>query len=598
MIIQNQYSLDYKENGSKSQKIYCPKPECQNRRNKKDKSLSVNIESRVFKCHHCGWSGRLDGWKQDDNFKMPDRTGWSNFSTEIQLYMKGRGIGIETIKANKIIQKSFYDKEEQGNVLFLGFPYLMPGQKDPVNVKWRRVDQKQFRQEAEALHILYNVAFWANESELIICEGEMDVLSFNEAGIWNATTLSDGAINEKDKSVDGKLKSLYNSFQWIENKQKIYLCLDNDAPGRRLKDELIKKLGPEKCLTVTIPNEFKDVNELLQKQGVGPFRSLLENAKPVPVSGIFYVADQLETMLDTFQNGIKMGERTHMGEFDRIFRWKKGQVNLWTGYANMGKTTFFLQAAMVKSILDEWKWAVFSPENYPATDFYDDLIEMYVGKNVSDTYGNKMSLQEYMTACDFLNNHFIFIYPEEDHTIESLHEKFAYLIMKHGIDGVLIDPYNQLEKSQDGLRSDEEISDFMRKVKRFTVKHEVTYNIIAHPKITSKLSAGKEGEFEPADAYDVAGGAMWANKSDNIISYHRPNWFKENGKKDPTVHVYAQKIKRKRTGGDLDKIELYWDFKSSRFFAEEYGETKFYCDPGRKQNYLDSKSIKEEEDYF
>jgi twinkle protein len=579
MIIKNQYDLKFNENGHESQKVHCPK--CRDeRKNKTDKSLSVNILSRVFHCHHCGWSGRIDGWKKEENYKKPDKTGWSNFSQEVQLYFAGRKIGIETITKNKIVQKKFFD--DGAEKLFMGFPYLLPNDREPVNVKWRGVKDKEFKQAFGAMRVMYNLPMWATEPEVVIVEGEIDVMSFNEAGLWNVTTLCDGAINEKDKSVDGKLTSFYNSFEWIENKSKVYLCLDDDVPGRRLRDELIRRIGAEKCATIKLPQGCKDPNQSLDLCGPQSLVEAYKNAKPVPISGIFYVSDSLDSMLDSFNNGTQMGERTHMGELDRIFRWKKGQINLWTGYANFGKTVYFLQCALVKAIMDGWKWAVFSPENYPAQDFYDDIIEMYVGKNVVDTYHNKMTIEDYLNACDFVNEHFIFIYPEENHTIESLHDKFSYLIGKHGIDGVMIDPYNQVEAEEE-LRTDIEISRFMLKAKRFAVKHTITYNIIAHPKTTASIGEKSKTDFQPADAYDVAGGAMWANKSDNILSIHRPNWFVD--KKDPKTHIYSQKVKRKRTGGELDKIEQFWDFRTSRFYGVEATQSKYYCDPRRKELY-------------
>ena len=587
MIIRNQYNLDFKETGPDSQKIHCPK--CHDeRKNKRDKSLSVNVRSRVFKCHHCGWADRIDGWKADENYVKPSKTGWSNFSERVQLFFKGRGIGIETIRLNKIIQKFF--KIDEKEELFLGFPYFNLEEKEPVNVKWRYVEDKDFRQEKNAMHIMYNLPMWAREKEVIICEGEIDVMSFNECGIFIATTLSDGAINEKDKSVEGKLSSLHNSINWIQNKDRIYLSLDNDGPGRRLKDVLLSRFDADKCFLIKLPNDCKDANECLLKYGKEKLIECFSSARKVPVSGIFYAADQKDEMIDSFVSGVSMGELTHMGDFDRIFRWKKGQVNGWTGYANFGKTTFVLQTMMVKSILDDWKWVIWSPENYPATDFYNDLIEMYVGKNVSDEYHNKMTLDEYCSALEFINAHFIFIYPEHDHTVEQLLELVAVCILKHGCDGFLFDPYNQRDKSEDeiGLTESQEVSTFNTKVKRFTVKHNVSGNIIIHPKLTDTLREAKNGDFKPADAYDLHGGAMWANKLDNIVSYHRPNWFKEGGKKDPLVHVYSQKIKRKRTGGELDRTEFFWDAKHSRF-TDLSG--KVFCDPKRKADYEASKNI-------
>jgi twinkle protein len=585
MIIRNQYNLEFNENGGESQKIHCPKPECQNRKNKRDKSLSINLKSRVFKCHHCGWADRIDGWKPDENYQKPSKTGWSNFSEKVQLFFAGRGITLETIKKNKIIQKQF------GAQLFLGFPYFTIGEKDPVNVKWRSVEDKEFRQEKDALRVMYNLPLWANEKEVIICEGEMDVMSFNEAGIWNATTLSDGAINEKDQSLEGKLQSLYHCNQWIKNKQRVYLCLDNDAPGRRLKEVLTTRFDSEKCYIVTLPKDCKDPNECLVKYGKETLIECYKSARPVPQSGIFYVADIAETMLDNFDKGIRIGDTTHMGDLDKIFRWKRGTVNLWTGYANTGKTVFFLQCALTKSIMDNWKWCVFSPENYPACDFYDDIIEMYVGKNVNDLYHNKMTREQYIGAMEFINSHFVFVYPEENHTVETLHEKFEYLILKHGINGVLLDPYNQLDKSFTGLRTDEEISEFMNVVKRFATKHDIIYNVVIHPKNPPSVKAGEP--LPIVDKQDLNGGAMWSNKADHLLSVYRPNAHVN--KLDPVTQVHQQKVKRKRTGGDYGYAEYMWDYKKSRFFD---GTGKYFCDPNRKRDYDDHKSIKDEEDYF
>lgn len=334
MIIRNQFNLQYKEGGADSQKIHCPKCHA-GRNNKADKSLYVNITKRLFKCYHCGWEGRLDGWKQNDNYKKPNRSGWTAFSESVQLYFAGRGISVDTIRTNKIIQKRL------GDNVFMGFPYLnMQG--DPVNVKWRSVQNKEFKQEAGAERLLFNLPMWATKKELIIVEGEMDVLTWNECGMWNVTTLSDGAINENDKSVDGKLQSVHACFEFIENKDKVYLCLDNDAPGRRLKEELIRLIGAEKCFDIRIPKEYKDSNEYYQKNGQTGIANLFSSARPVPVSGIFYLADRLETMVDNFHSGVRMGEKTHFGEVDKYFRWKSGQVNLFTGYMNFGKTTFVL----------------------------------------------------------------------------------------------------------------------------------------------------------------------------------------------------------------------------------------------------------------
>jgi twinkle protein len=118
--------------------------------------------------------------------------------------------------------------------------------------------------------------------------------------------------------------------------------------------------------------------------GKEALKSLVLSSQEVPVDGIFYVEDIFSTMLENFERGVQIAPPTRIDVLDEYFRWKKGDINLCTGYANAGKSTFMLQLMLVKSIWDGWKWAVFSPENFPAYDFYDDLVEMYVGKWKTD----------------------------------------------------------------------------------------------------------------------------------------------------------------------------------------------------------------------
>jgi hypothetical protein len=75
--------------------------------------------------------------------------------------------------------------------------------------------------------------------------------------------------------------------------------------------------------------------------------------------------------------------------------------------------------------------------------------------------------------------------------------------------------------------------------------------------------------------YDIAGGAMWGNKCDQIISYYRPN-FHEN-KNSPEVKVFVQKLKRKRTGGQLGDCDLTLLWAKKRYCNPLTGETP--CDP-------------------
>ena len=195
------------------------------------------------------------------------------------------------------------------------------------------------------------------------------------------------------------------------------IATDNDEAGRMLKDELVRRLGVERCKLITYPIEevvplengmkrrCKDFNEILMHLGKEVVLNCVKNAEFIPVDGVYYLEDIFPTMLENFQKGIQLAPTTRFPIMDDYFRWKKGEINLCTGYGNHGKSFFMLQLMLTKSIWDGWKWAIFSPENYPAYDFYDDMIEMYAGK-----WLNQMTEKEYVDAAWFIDQHIFYVY--------------------------------------------------------------------------------------------------------------------------------------------------------------------------------------------
>jgi twinkle protein len=377
-----------------------------------------------------------------------------------------------------------------------------------------------------------------------------------------------------------KVEYLDNCADHFIALDEIVIATDGDEAGQMLKDELTRRFGVERCRYVVYPSDevvpiqnnlkrrCKDLNEVKLYLGNEAVIKCIESAQSIPVEGIHYVEDIFPSMLENFRSGVRMGEETHMGEMDEYFRWKIGNVNLWTGYANAGKTTFVIYCMLVKSIESGWKWGIFSPENYPANDFYDDIIEMYCGKWLEN-----MGENEYTAACEFVNQHFFYVYPEDEHDVNSIHEKFRYLVMKKGINGVLLDPWNQLDHIQKAYqRDDQYLSEQLKNVKRFALHNRIVYNIIAHP---IKQQREQDKSYPVVDIYDIAGGAMWANKADDILSYYRPNIHVN--KESPEVEIHVQKIKRKRTGGKKGMFEtkLLWAIKR---FVDPISNLP-YCDP-------------------
>ncbi len=588
---------------SGQEKTTCP--QCsESRRNKKDTSLSVNITEGTYNCHHCSWKGSVKQFQQKEmkkKFEKPDQSMLKSISLneKVVAYSKARGISEETLKRFMIHAKEEWMPQTQKKERCIVFPYIRSG--ELINAKFRD-GAKNFRLCKDAEMTFFGMQTLDGKHCAIITEGEWDALAAYESGFgknYETVADKDGVVVEHDLgrwavlSVPNgasmgsqKLEYLDNCSDWLSSIDEFVIATDGDEAGISLRDELVRRLGVEKCRILHYPSDAvisntdgskracKDLNEVLLVFGKDALISLVNESDALPVDGITYLGDIFPTMLENFRNGVKLSPTTRFGDFDEYFRWKKGDINVVIGYGNHGKTTFWLQMMLTKSIYDGWKWAIFSPENYPANDFYDDLVEMYAGK-----WLDKMDEKEYVEACGFVNDHIFYVYPENEHDIESIHEKFRYLILKKGCDGVMIDPFNQLDKVQKPYeRDDQYIGNVLKDIKRFALLNAVSYNIVMHPKNPSYNS---DKSLPVVDMYDIAGGAMTGNKSDQIISYYRPNFHLD--KNDPNVQVHIQKLKRRRTGGKLGQFEIKLNWSTKRY-SDMFDHT--YCDPERAKRIL------------
>jgi len=588
---------------SGQEKTTCP--QCsESRRNKKDTSLSVNITEGTYNCHHCSWKGSVKQFQQKEmkkKFEKPDQSMLKSISLneKVVAYSKARGISEETLKRFMIHAKEEWMPQTQKKERCIVFPYIRSG--ELINAKFRD-GAKNFRLCKDAEMTFFGMQTLDGKHCAIITEGEWDALAAYEAGFgknYETVADKDGVVVEHDLgrwavlSVPNgasmgsqKLEYLDNCSDWLSSIDEFVIATDGDEAGISLRDELVRRLGVEKCRILHYPSDAvisnidgskracKDLNEVLLVFGKDALISLVNESDALPVDGITYLGDIFPTMLENFRNGVKLSPTTRFGDFDEYFRWKKGDINVVIGYGNHGKTTFWLQMMLTKSIYDGWKWAIFSPENYPANDFYDDLVEMYAGK-----WLDKMDEKEYVEACGFINDHIFYVYPENEHDIESIHEKFRYLILKKGCDGVMIDPFNQLDKTQKPYeRDDQYIGNVLKDIKRFALLNAVSYNIVMHPK---NPNYNNDKSLPVVDMYDIAGGAMTGNKSDQIISYYRPNFHLD--KNDPNVQVYIQKLKRRRTGGKLGQFDIKLNWSTKRY-SDMFDHT--YCDPERAKRIL------------
>lgn len=280
---------------------------------------------------------------------------------------------------------------------------------------------------------------------------------------------------------------------------------------------------------------------------------------------VIYGIDVKSDALSLYRNGYEKVLSTGIPELDNHFKFKKGELTLLTGIGNYGKSTFMKYLLLIQ-ILNGKKIAVFSPEDAPAHEFYNDFVEMYFG--CSCIFGNERPNEmQYEHAYDIITKNIFFIYPKDlAPTPDYIKERFLELIIKEKVEFCIIDPFNQMtnEYAKSGGRSDKYLETLLSDFGRFARINELYFIIIAHPKSLQKKA---DGNYPCPDVFDIADGAMWNNKMDNILVYHLP--FRQADEYSPICEFHAKKIRKRKVVGNIGSFQFTYDTLKRRFIFND-----------------------------
>jgi twinkle protein len=529
--------------GSRSgnKKVFCP--QCHDeRRDKRDKSLSINLATGEFHCHYCGFSGCVaekEPWEREERpwhnyapirrqkpeYKKPKPRPTAPVSDKALAWFASRGISEQTLREMKVTEGQEWMPQKNGQANTVQFNYYRDGVL--LNTKFRTGD-KCFKLCSGAELLPYNIDGIKGQKECIITEGEMDALSFYECGRHDVVSVPNGANANLDY-LDDYIED------YFDDKETIFIASDTDTKGVLLRDELVRRFGAERCRILEYGEGCKDANEHLQKFGKQSLLDCLASAPEIKLEGIFTVSD-FESSLDAlFENGMQKGVTIGHECFDRLLSFETKRLCIVTGIPGSGKSEFIDEIAERLNIRYGWRFAYFSPENAPLAYHASKLIEKFTGKKFDKqhlTYG------EYRQVKDHLEQNFYFISPSENFQVDTILDRAKYLVRRRGIKALVIDPYNRLESTRGKLNETEYISELLDKLTNFAQINDILIILMAHP---TKMQKNKDGEPEIPSLYDISGSANFYNKADFGIVVHR-------NRLDNTVEVYVKKVKFRHLG--------------------------------------------------
>jgi len=530
-------------------------PECQRqgkRSHLRDRSLSVNLDSGLYRCHYCGWKGKLGGrgdgptWGRQSPPKVyakpePVVPLEPTLPTKAVEFFTGRGIDMAVVTKRNITV---------GLDGGLKFPYYRNG--ELVNVKTRypaKDGKKSFRMEAGCELIFWGLDECQGAEQVIIVEGEMDLLACETAGLKRILSVPNG-------SQTGEMAFLQSAETIFAGCHSVILAVDGDGPGLALELELARRIGKEKCYRTRWPEGCKDANDVLQQHGDQAIWECITNAEAFPIDGVREAKDVVQDMITAYRIGIQRGLSTGWRNLDNLYTIKPGQLTIVTGVPGSGKSEWVDSLVLNLARHHGWPIAVYSPENYPLAKHYEKFCEKYIGKPFNDGPSPRMSESEMVHFMTDWAQQYLFAISPDDPTLVEVLEKARGLVFRHGVKGLIIDPWNELDHSRPReLTETEWVSRSLTMIRTFCRENDVHAWLVAHPRIMRK----ENGKTPVPTPYDISGSAHFFNKADNSITVQR-------NKDDDTadVEIHVQKI-RFREIGRLGRALLRYDVVTGRY---------------------------------
>lgn len=541
-------------------KTTCPK--CSHTRgNPKDPCLSVDTVKKVWKCHHCSFAGGMGiglGMERERKaYKKPIFVPSPMVHPQLVDYFKKRGITSKTVESAKIKLSPKYFHEASSEIQAIQFPYFKGG--ECVNIKSRALASKAFMQEGGAEKIFYGIDAVAHESWAVIVEGEIDALSYWQAGVNNCLSVPDGAPPVGSKSSDAKFEYIPNCESELAHLSKIILAVDNDGPGRTLEEELARRLGPERCYRVQWPDGVKDANEFLVAHGSQALAAHLETCQQWPIAGIVEVKDLVDEIEALYREGQPRGLSTGLLSLDQFYTIQSGEMTVVTGIPGHGKSE--LLDAILVNVAERHGWVhgMCSPENFPIAGHISKLLEKYTRKPFREGPTTRMDWRDLVDGMQWLQEHFIFFNPPEDElNIEAVLALTKKVVTRYGIRGMVLDPWNEFEHSLDRNQTETSyIGETLTKIRRFGRNHGVHMWVVAHP---MKLKKREDGTYPVPTPYDINGSANWRNKADNCLAVYRDVGAED----DRSVQAHVQKVRFRQTG-KVGMADLTWNPINGRY---------------------------------
>lgn len=476
-----------------------------------------------------------------------------------------------------------------------GFSWLMiPYERNGVRVnrKFRRIDEKQFKQDKGGEQILWRVVCVTDDAlkdePLIITEGEFDAIASIQAGYWRTVSMPGGApaepLSEEELRSSARFACIRETS--FETCGAVILAVDGDGPGTALRTALAALIGPAKCKFVTFPPACKDLNDVLREHGVEGVKRVIDGARWMNIAGVF-LPSELPPLAP-----LKVWRPQVFAPIDNLIAICPGHVSVWTGLAGDGKSTLVNAAMWTVAERYGLRIAAAPFESTPQREYFEDLVAFRSGRAIGDRH-DPATDEDIEETRAWSERHIVFLHADGhaepgksgwiDATIEWFISAAEAAVRRYGCSIIVLDPWSQIDHEPNSFeREDQYVRRVLKGFKQFAREFDVHVAIVAHP---AKPKRGPDGTYPVPEGYDISGAAHWKNAPDLGMTVYRDPPMIDDPENpgesipDPNstrVLIKAWKVKFHRTMNRPGECYARLDARTGRYFSAEHWEERTF----------------------
>ena len=305
-----------------------------------------------------------------------------------------------------------------------------------------------------------------------------------------------------------------------------------------------------------------------------------------------------DTIIQRMHTNRRRGLDTAWTNANEFISLKKGYPLFVAGLGGVGKTEIILDIMINASIMHKWTWLILSPEMGTAEEILEQIIEkMSGGEQLNVNSDNPIAKEKVAKIIHWANKHFRILDPlrnwKEKMSDMALNiENFFQMakreeqILKGKFDGVLIDPFNELDIALGGGKTMTTVKNeldallwWTRKNNYFTI---LTNHVNDKQEIRDKDDEGFFFWTPPTKKEEWAYGQQFARKAYQMVLVYNPHQRLQTNlaldgdrEMEHSIQNYhnvreflVQKTKPKGVG-KTGKFRLFFDYKTQRYYNLE-----------------------------